>query len=281
MSKLMCNAAAPWFSLTNKFMKNSIHTLASLATRLSVRRQAGFSLVELSMVLIVIALIAGAVAVGGDVQRNAAYQKIGSSFVRGWQLSYLSYKTKSGVVVADSQTTPTGFVNQNTTGSDSGGTGGTAEICGSALRTAMLQAGVEMPQGRTEGKDTQYAYLDSNGNPQEMQVCFRSILWLTETATPGTYSNQVKNVMVIKQVTPDLARLLDSLVDVARDAQFGKMREYPGLASGSNYASPVVKEYSLDNKCVQTASPGTGTPNCGTALDEAQVATMTLYYLMD
>ena len=275
----MFNAAAPLFSLTNKHMKN---TTPPLAIRMSTRRQRGFSLVELSMVLIVIALIAGAVAVGSDVQRNAAYQKLGSSFVRGWQLAYLSYKTKYGVVVGDSQTTPTGFVNQNTTGSDNGGlNGSSAEICDVPLRTAMLGAGVEMPQGRTEGKDTQYSYLDSNGNPQELKVCFRSIPWMTETATPGTYSNQVKNVMVVKQVTPDLARLIDSLVDVARDAQFGKVRQYPGPGNGNSFSSPSPKEYSLNNTCVQTAVPGTGTPDCTTALDEAQVATMTIYYLMD
>ena len=261
----MYSAAAPLFSLTNKHMKNTMQTLS---TRTSTRQQRGFSLVELSMVLIVIALIAGAVSVGGDVQRNAAYQKLGSSFVRGWQLAYLSYKTKNGVVLGDSQTTPTGFVNANSTGVNS------YEICDVALRTAMLGAGVEMPQGRTEGKETQYSYLDSNGNPQELKVCFRSIPWLTETATPGIYADQVKNVMVIKQVTPDLARLIDSLVDVARDAQFGKVREYPGTTTGG---SNTPKEYSLNNKCVQT----TGTPDCSTAIDEAQVATMTIYYLMD
>ena len=242
--------------------------MQTLSTRTSTRQQRGFSLVELSMVLIVIALIAGAVSVGGDVQRNAAYQKLGSSFVRGWQLAYLSYKTKNGVVLGDSQTTPTGFVNANSTGVNS------YEICDVALRTAMLGAGVEMPQGRTEGKETQYSYLDSNGNPQELKVCFRSIPWLTETATPGIYADQVKNVMVIKQVTPDLARLIDSLVDVARDAQFGKVREYPGPGNGNTTNSPSPKEYSLNNTCVQNG-------RCGTAIDEAQVATMTIYYLMD
>lgn len=262
----MCNAVAPLFSLTNKDMKFRIY---SLANRLSARRQAGFSLVELSMVLIVIALIAGAVAVGGDVQRNAAYQKLGSSFVRGWQLSFLSYKTKTGYVIADSQTQPTGFVNQNSTGADG------SDVCDVNLRTAMLQAGVEMPQGRSEGKEAEYSYLDSNGNPQELQVCFRSIPWMTETGMPGTYSNQVKNVMVIKQVTPDLARLIDSLVDVARDAQFGKVRQYPvALSGGSTVNAPPMQLYGLDNTCVQGGA-------CGTALDEAQVATMTIYYLMD
>lgn len=248
--------------------------MQTLSTRTSTRQQRGFSLVELSMVLIVIALIAGAVSVGGDVQRNAAYQKLGSSFVRGWQLAYLSYKTKNGATLADitaTETSPTGFVKRNTTG-DAG-----KDVCAGDLRELMLAAGVEMPQGRTEGKETQYSYLDSNGNPQEMQVCFRSILWMTETATSGTYANQVKNVMVIKQVTPDLARLIDSLVDVARDAQFGKVREYPGPGDGNTTTSPSPKEYSLDNKCVQT----TGARDCSTARDEAQVATMTIYYLMD
>lgn len=45
-------------------------------------------------------------SVQGNVQRNAAYQRLGSSFVRGWQLAYLSHKEKLGVVVADSQTAP-------------------------------------------------------------------------------------------------------------------------------------------------------------------------------
>ncbi len=176
-------------------------------------------------------------------------------------------------MINDTPGSPTGFVNANTTGADG------SDVCGVALRTAMLGAGAEMPQGRSEGKEDRYSYLDSNGNPQEMSVCFRTIRWLSETGTPGTYDEQVKNVMVINQVTPDLARMIDSLVDTARDAQFGKVRQYPRLAAGglsgvATVTNPPLVEYSLNNTCVQGAA-------CGTAYDEAQVATMTIYYLMD
>jgi prepilin-type N-terminal cleavage/methylation domain-containing protein len=227
--------------------------------------QTGFSLLEMSVVLIVIALIAGALAVGADLQRNSTYQRLSSSFVRGWELAYLSYQTKQGVVVADSQVTPTGFVNGNTTGVAG------SDVCDTSLRGHMLAAGVDMPGGRAEGLNTRYVYQDSNGNPQELQVCFRSIPWALETAAPGVYTNQVRNVMVLRQVTPDLARLIDSLVDTSRDAQFGKVRQFPSMPSSGQ---PVPTIYSLDNTCIQNGA-------CGVALDEAQVATMTLYYLMD
>jgi prepilin-type N-terminal cleavage/methylation domain-containing protein len=229
------------------------------------RAQGGFSLLEMSLVLIVVALLAGALSVGADLQRNSTYQRLGSSFVWGWELAFLSFRTKQGVVVGDSQASPTGFVNANTTGASN------QDICDTALRTYMLSAGVDMPQGRAEGSNTRYVYQDSNANPQEMQLCFRSIPWAMETATPGVYANQVRNVMVLKQVTPDLARMIDALVDPSRDAQFGKVRQFPSMPGSGQ---PVATEYSLNNTCVQGGS-------CGVAIDEAQVQTMTLYYLLD
>jgi prepilin-type N-terminal cleavage/methylation domain-containing protein len=230
------------------------------------RDQSGFSLVELSIVVVVIALIVGAVTIGGSLQRNAAYQKLGSGFVRGWQLAYLSYREKMGVVLLDSQLAPTGYIDGDTTGVDADGL-----VCAGELRQAMLSAGVTMPQGRSEGKNHLYAYLDSNGNPQQAEICFRANLWVEESGTTGSYENAVRNVMVVKGVTPDLARMIDAMVDVSRDAQFGTVRQYP---VDPDSGAPVSREYSLDNTCVF----GGG---CGTGLDEAQVATMKIYFGLD
>lgn len=243
-------------------------TMQTLPGRRSA--QHGFSLVELSVVLLVIALIAGAVAVGSDLQRNASYQKLGSTFVRSWQLAYLSYVDKTGVVVLDNQTTPTGYVD--------GAAGGAAgEVCTTRLRAAMVSAGVDLPQGRAEGKETFYSYLDSNGNPQQVEVCFLATTWSIPTSVDGNgntvYGTVRKNVMVVKGLTPDLARMVDSLVDTVPDARFGKVRE-------SQYAADTQatqRVYSLTNDCIY----GGACTGAGAARDEAQVATLTAYYLMD
>ena len=38
------------------------------------------------------------------------------------------------------------------------------------LRALMTRAGIRMPPGRAEGLEDRYVYLDTNGNPQEVQV---------------------------------------------------------------------------------------------------------------
>ena len=55
------------------------------------RRQRGFTMVELSVSMLVIGLLLGAVAVGRDLQRTAANQRLSSDFVQGWQLAYEAY----------------------------------------------------------------------------------------------------------------------------------------------------------------------------------------------
>lgn len=128
--------------------------------------QKGFSLVELSVVLVVIGLLVAAVTVGRDLQRNAVYQQVSTEFVQGWSVAYESHVDRTGVVPGDSQTNPTREVNE-----------GSGALCGVALRNAMLAAGVRLPGGRAEGAEDRFAYLDANGNPQEVRLCFTSQDW--------------------------------------------------------------------------------------------------------
>lgn len=190
----------------------------------------GFTLVEMSLVLIVIGLILGGVAIGKDVQRNAEYTKIKQKFVDQWVSAYNTYFLRSGVVIGDSQIQPRMMVNGDTytvsgsliSGQDMSSVDLPNAICEGAqgpnmdrdadliLHREMDRLGVRMPPGRAEGFEDRYAYLDSNGNPQELQVCFQ---W----NAPGNAAN-AGNVMMITGLTPDLARALDQMIDGQADA---------------------------------------------------------------
>lgn len=222
--------------------------------------QRGFSMLELSVSLVVIGLIVGAIAIGRDLQRNASYQRISSGFVQGWLMAYDAYAAGTGTVPGDSATAPTGLVNGNTT-----------ELCGTAMLNVFLAAGIRPPQGRAEGQADRYVYLDSNGNPQEMQVCFQNVAWAEPGAAVGVYVSRPRNAMVLKQMTPALASLLDAQIDGNPDARFGRMRENTQAAQ-----TAVVDgvAWSVDERMAF----GNAAP---TTLDESQVAVVTGLVVMN
>lgn len=221
--------------------------------------EGGFTLLELSIALIVVALIISALSVGGDLQRNATYQRLATSFVRGWQLAYLEYEDSVGVVPGDSQTSPTGMIN--------GAQG--SPLCEDDLRDVMYAAGVSMPQGRAEGLETHFGYQDSNGNPQDVTLCMSNVAWSQTGSSAEVYVTRQRNVLILTGLAPDLARMLDALIDGAPDARFGTFRE----AAQADSTDSSGQEWSLDNRYDYDGN--------FTNEDESQVATLTAYYLMD
>jgi type II secretory pathway pseudopilin PulG len=226
--------------------------------------QGGFTLVETSIVLMTIGMIVGAVSIGINVHRSAEIQKIKSKFIDGWAQAYNEYYTRTGVVVGDNPAEPTYMVagidyaytytNGDTSGIPLDGNsasnnfdltsitkicegqgatdygtegsasftvdGGTATYALSSqrLHELMDRHGIRMPAGRAEGQEDRYVYLDNNGNPQELQICFQ---WNPATTTHGS-----GNSMIIRGLTPDLARQLDSMVDGKADAREGRFRQF-------------------------------------------------------
>jgi prepilin-type N-terminal cleavage/methylation domain-containing protein len=253
------------------------------ASRQRPARQAGFTLVEMSVVLLVIGLVLGAISISKDMQRNAEYVKIKQKFIDQWASAYNTYYLRTGVVLGDSQVAPNFMVNGasyalGTSGGNMTGVTGPFPICdndggaggGTATATATLydemdRHGVRMPPGRAEGREARYVYLDTNGNPQEIEVCFQ---W----NRPGTASNS-GNVMVIKGLTPDLARALDQMIDGKPDARYGMFRQEGTTATTS-------AEWAANNTNAFGVTPAAAIAENGLRRDEDQVITVTAHYKM-
>ncbi|MCL7715149.1 type II secretion system protein [Stenotrophomonas mori] len=229
----------------------------------SPARTTGFTLLEMSVVLVVIALIIGAVSVGRDVYRSAEAERIGSEFVQGWMIAYDRYVQGSGVVPGDDPANPSGRVYNQAE----------RELCRDELRNEMLRRGVALPQGRAEGAESRYVYRDSQGNPQELEVCFLNLNNWAEPSTGLGYTTRSRNVMRLTGLTPELANQLDARIDGRVDARFGRMREINAHSRTDAISStnPVTNPWSRDDRHDYN----------GGYRPDAQVAVMTGYVRMN
>jgi prepilin-type N-terminal cleavage/methylation domain-containing protein len=239
------------------------HVSPSMLRKNHFPRQKGFTLVELSITLLVIGLLLGAVAVGRDLQRSAANQRISTDFIQGWQLAYENYLNGVGHPPGDDASNPTGQVN------GASATTGT-QLCDATMVNAFLAAGVRLPEGRANGSPDRAVYLDSNGNPQEVKVCFQNVPWAEPGAALASYNARPRNVMVLTGVTYSFVAMLDQQIDGRPDARFGRLRDIT-LANGTTTSDPTI--WPLDDRMAF------GTTVASTR-DEDQVAVTTALFQM-
>ena len=274
--------------------------------------QHGFTIVELTVVLAVIGLILSGIAVGRDLIREAQARRV-HQFVVDWKRAYDIHYQRTGVVVGDNQIAPTYMVsghevlfnsrsrygraagipeNYTRTGLrlchgqgyelDRVGGGDRAEQSEQSLLHIMERAGINLPSGRAEGQEDRFLYQDTSGNPVELQICFQ---WNPE----GTISGS-GNVMVVRGLTPDMARRLDQMIDGQADALKGQFREQiqeqdRGMALASSTPREPGQEWSVsyasshDDGFLPTSLFGFGERR--TQDEEGRLLLMTAHWQMD
>lgn len=266
-----------------------------------MRSQAGYTLVEIAMVLAVIGLILGGVALGKDVMREADYDRIQNKYLMSWKQSYDLYYQRTGVVLGDNQIAPTFMVNgleayiNNADGNLAGipsnyantgrrishGQGYPANSVGLGdpvqsnqdLFTLFDRVGIRMPAGRAEGYEDRYIYQDSNGNPVELQVAFQ---W-----NPDRTNSGAGNVMVIRGLTPDLARKLDQMIDGKPDALEGRFRQQDAHPNSTQTSSQQPGyEWKANNTYTQDGLIPSAA-GAGENRNEDRVVLLTAHWIMD
>ncbi|MCP4595128.1 prepilin-type N-terminal cleavage/methylation domain-containing protein [Neptuniibacter sp.] len=273
--------------------------------KISNKKQKGFTLVEMAIVLVIIGLILGAVSIGKNLQRDAENQKVYQKFVAAWKQVYDQYYQRTGVVLGDSQVAPTYMVNgdeaepnfedgakaglpseeayDNTgrrichgQGYAAGDVGeGDPQLAVQDLHDLIDRIGLRMPPGRAEGQEDRYLYLDSNGNPAEIQICFQ---WNPDKTISGA-----GNVMVVRGLTPDLARTLDQLVDGKPDALEGRFRQQNAAlnSSGDVTSQQPGVQWAANNTYEQGTDNTAGAETTGDNQDENRIILVTAHWIMD
>lgn len=154
----------------------------------------GFTLVELSIVLIIIGLIIGGVIKGTDLINSAQQKKIYNTWVKEWQIVINMYQDRTGNVLAD--------------GTDNGGTGtadgamdGIDLNATSTVQARLKEIGLTVPTGNV---------ATSNGGAYRIQgeyVTSEAVITLDKHATTG------KNLMKISGMPTDVAISFDTITD--------------------------------------------------------------------
>jgi prepilin-type N-terminal cleavage/methylation domain-containing protein len=209
------------------------------------RREAGFSLLEMAMVLVIIGVVMSAVMVGTDVLRHAKGQKAFSVFISGWHGAFSEFTRVT-------RSLPDDFDQDNQI---NGGVDGDGFLCrNDGLSGIFLGSSIRIPQGNGVTEETRYTYQDSSGSPQRLEVCFATINWSVQTSGAG-FTGKQRHVMRIQGLTVELAMQMDVLIDGNLNARLGQFRleglqdsptaENPGwgIPDTNGNAQPVVTAY--------------------------------------
>lgn len=208
-------------------MSNKRHTIGKWGGR-----EAGFSLIEMAIVLIIIGIIIGAVVKGKDIIRSGEQKKVYAKFLNEWRTAYLNFYDRTGHILGDTfDGTAAARDGKADTGS---GTSTTPSAAGQADLTTggtvgafnflgLSSVGLTAPTTNL-ANNYEYRYVDSAGTAHTLSVAFAH----SNPAGAGY------NYMMINAIPVELAMAADNMIDGSADCTSGEFILTGSTAWGTN-----------------------------------------------
>lgn len=179
----------------------------------------GFTLVELSIVLIIIGLIIGGVMKGKDLINSAEQKKIYNTWIIGWQIASNSYQDKTGAVLGDA------IINGGANAIEDGLPDNVQLNNTVTVQNRLRAVGLDVPVGNIASTDGG-SYSIKGKYATGSAVAY---LYNLYSHTDLVY----KPKLYIVTVPTDVAIAFDRLTDGALNSATGAFRQYPDNTSAT------------------------------------------------
>lgn len=222
------------------------------------RTQAGFALIELAIVLVIIGLLLGGVLKGQELINSAKVKNMASDF-KNTQVYIYGYQDKYRALPGDdanakahvgaiAMVAASGTGNGVISGAWNGGASGTAPTTESGIFWQHVRL-ANLAPGPTSGTDANYYPTNADGG----RIGVQSVSDFKTLATGPTTPTELTGAYVVCSggILGKYAKQLDTALDDG-ETSTGSMRTYSTAASWetSNVASPTIADSSTYNVCL-------------------------------
>ncbi len=183
-------------------------------------KRSGFTLVELSIVLIIIGLVIGGVMKGKDLINSAEQKKIYNTWIKQWQITANTYQDRTGGLLGD------GTANGGSNATEDGHCDNIRLDTTTTIQDKLKAIGLDEPVSNVAG--TRGGAYSIKGKYATSQASAR-LQWLQSHTDGGS-----KNKLYIVGIPTDVAIAFDKMTDGTIDPSAGAFRRYHDDATGSD-----------------------------------------------
>ncbi|MEA3289376.1 MAG: prepilin-type N-terminal cleavage/methylation domain-containing protein [Campylobacterota bacterium] len=197
-------------------------------------KKRAFTLIEISIVLVIIGIILASVMKGRDLIKGSQIKEFNQVFVSQWETIANSYFSRMGAVMGD------GEANGGTSGATADGFID-GEDTNTSLQEKLTQAGIDISDlVKSDVNDPFKRSVDG-------EFAGKSTVELA--ITHYTINNKKKNVLVFKNIPGDIAQAIDTIRDGRPDGKKGSI-----VAMENNNTTAAGAEASLVEWYNETAT---------------------------